>query len=103
MLQIKREKKRSEYMSKEMKKTLEKFSNAEGPSGHESNISELFKTELKGFADSFEYDNLGSIAAIKKGTGKGPKVMIAAHIDEIGFVVTKITKQGYIKITALGG
>lgn len=87
----------------QIKKTLEKYSNAKGISGHENEIAKMIKKDLTGFVNSFEHDNLGSIAAIKKGQGKGPKIMIAGHIDEIGFMVTKIEKTGYLRITEVGG
>ncbi len=65
-----------------------KLSNAAGISGREENIREIIKDELKGYVDAFENDNIGSLIGIKK--GKGPKIMLAAHMDEVGFIVKRV-------------
>src|SRR5690625_3470578 len=57
--------------------------------------------ELKQYADEVIYDNLGGVIGVKK--GEGPKVMVAGHMDEVGFMVTQVTKNGMIRFQPLGG
>lgn len=64
-------------------------------------VTKYIENELSSFADEITYDNLGSLIA-KKGH-QGPKIMISAHVDEIGFMVTSITNDGFIKIHPIGG
>ncbi|MCD6161377.1 MAG: M42 family metallopeptidase [candidate division Zixibacteria bacterium] len=54
-------------------------------------------------ADEITYDNLGSVIARKKGKSDKPRIMIAGHLDEVGFMVKEITDAGYIKFLPLGG
>lgn len=75
---------------------------AHGPSGFEENVKELIKEYLAGNAE-FSQDNLGSLICKKEGTHSKPKIMLAGHMDEIGFMVNSITKNGYIKFVPLGG
>jgi putative aminopeptidase FrvX len=81
---------------------LEKLTNAFGPSGHEEEVQQIVKAYGEKFADSIEYDRLGSII-FKKGDGNGPKIMFAGHSDEIGFVISAIEENGYLKISNIGG
>lgn len=55
------------------------------------------------YADEITYDNLGSLVALQKGDKDGVKVMIAGHMDEVGFMVCDIDKDGYIKMLPVGG
>lgn len=80
---------------------LQKLCEVAGVPGNEKKVSQLIVSELKGHADSISYDNLGSVIA-KKGN-KGPRVMVAGHMDEVGFLVTQITKEGFVKFQTLGG
>jgi putative aminopeptidase FrvX len=80
---------------------LEIFSNAHGISGHEKNVRKILEKQLKPLVDEIKIDNMGNLIAIKK--GKGPRVMIAAHMDEIGFMVKYIDDQGYIYFSKSGG
>ncbi|MGI6587516.1 MAG: M42 family metallopeptidase [Peptococcia bacterium] len=75
---------------------------AHGPSGFEENVRALIKKHLAGKAE-FSQDNLGSLICKKEGTSSSPKIMIPGHMDEIGFMVNSITKNGYIKFVPLGG
>ena len=79
---------------------LKKLCEAFGPSGCETEISEVIKKEMEGFADEIYSDNMGNIICHKKGTGK--KIMYAAHMDEIGLMVTYIEKNGYLRCTGIG-
>lgn len=80
---------------------LKKLSTVAGVPGNEKKVSQLISNEIKPYVDEVKYDNLGSVISIKKHTG--PKVMIAGHMDEIGLLVTQITKDGFIKFQTLGG
>lgn len=91
------------FSEKEALRLLKEFSEVEGISGHEKNVAKLVKKELEGYADRFEYDSLGCIAAYKDGPKEWPLVMICGHMDEIGFVVKKIEETGHIRITSIGG
>lgn len=81
---------------------LKKLSEADGASAHENEVRKIMKDEfLKYVKESdISYGGLGSIIA-KKGND-GPKIMIAAHMDEVGFIVREITKDGFIKFQADG-
>jgi len=82
---------------------LQELTDAHGVSGHESAIAAIMKEHLEPVSDSISYDKLGSIIAEKKGSSPEPRVMIAGHMDEIGFVVSGFTKKGFIKFLPLGG
>ena len=81
---------------------LKEFTEAKGISGNEKEASRVMKRYLEGYADSFEYDNLGSLIAVKKGTSD-LKVMLSGHIDEVGFIVSKIEESGFLRISPVGG
>jgi len=72
-----------------------------GVSGNEKAVRNYMKVQLKGIADATHQDNIGSIAFEFKGTG--PKVLLVGHMDEIGFMVHSIRKDGLINFIALGG
>src|SRR5512141_977037 len=73
-----------------------------GVSGFEQKVRELVIRELKGLTDEVSMDNMGNVIAFKK--GKQPKkIMAAAHMDEIGFIVTNVDDKGYLRFTTLGG
>ncbi|AUB56523.1 MULTISPECIES: M42 family metallopeptidase [Methanobacterium] len=86
-----------------MKQILEKLSNAYGVSGFEDDVRNLMMEELKGHVDDLDVDNMGNLIATKKGKPDGKKVMLAAHMDEIGLIVRYIDKEGFIKFSKLGG
>jgi endoglucanase len=80
---------------------LEKFSTASGISGYEKDVREILRKEIEPFSDSVRIDPMGNLIAEKKG-GK-PVIMIAAHMDEIGFVVKHIDDNGFIYFVTVGG
>lgn len=84
-------------------KMMEEFCQVDGPSGFEKEVSRVMKSYLEGYVDEISYDKLGSIIGLKKGNGKGPKLMLAGHIDEVGFIISKIEDNGYLRIAPLGG
>ena len=81
---------------------LKRICETPGVSGYEQKIRELILNEIKGHVDEVSVDNIGNIVAIKKGT-KNKKVMIAAHMDEIGFMVNHIDDKGFVRFVPLGG
>ncbi len=82
---------------------LKEFSEVNGICGNEKAASRVMAKYLDGYVDSIDYDNLGSIIGCKKGTGNGPKVAFFGHLDEVGFLVKKITPEGYIYLSKVGG
>lgn len=82
-------------------KLMEDLIDAYGPSGNEDIIREYIKEEIKDYVDEMETDVLGNLIVRKKGNGK--KVMIAAHMDQIGFMVTDIDDKGFLRFTNIGG
>ncbi|MBI5778516.1 MAG: M42 family metallopeptidase [Planctomycetes bacterium] len=89
-------------MNKETVEMLQRLTDVSGVPGYESEVSEVIRKELAGLA-AFSYDKLGSIICEKKGTSAEPKIMLPGHMDEVGFMVTRITEEGFIKFTMLGG
>jgi endoglucanase len=83
--------------------TLEKLSNACGVTGREDEVKELMSKFLKPYVDEVKEDNLGNIIGIKEGKKNAPKVMLAAHMDEIGLLVKTISKEGFLQFMKLGG
>lgn len=73
-----------------------------GTSGHEGRIREVVRRELEPVCDSVEVDPLGNLIARRPGRG-GPRVMLAAHLDEIGFMVTHVEDGGFLRMLPLGG
>ena len=83
-------------------KLLKKISEVSGTSGFEKEIRNLILSEIKGYTDDISIDNMGNIIA--KITGKeDKKVMVAAHMDEIGFIVNYIDDNGFVRFLPLGG
>lgn len=91
--------KRVEIMRIEL---LNKICQAPGAPGYEKKIRELIIQEVTPYVDSIELDNMGNVYAIKKGKAK-KRVMVGAHMDEIGFIVTHIDEKGFIRFHTLGG
>ena len=81
---------------------LKDLTDAPGPSGFEEPVRRVMRRYLEPYGEIVT-DNLGSIAARKIGQANGPKVLIAGHLDEIGFMLTRITDEGYLKFQTIGG
>ncbi len=85
-------------------KTLAELSQLYGVSGQEQYVSRYLKSEYLKFTDEIIYDNLGSIFAVKRSKkANAKKVMIAGHMDEVGFIVKTITKTGCLTLHPIGG
>ncbi|MFJ8264394.1 M42 family metallopeptidase [Peribacillus asahii] len=74
-----------------------------GTSGNEHAVRAFMRSELEKYADEIVQDRLGSIFGLKKGNADGPTVLVAGHMDEVGFMVTSITDNGMIRFQPLGG
>ena len=84
-------------------KNLEKLSNACGVAGREEEVRRLVKKFLKPYVDEVKEDKLGNVIGIKRGKKNAPKVMLAAHMDEIGLLVKTISKEGFLRFAKIGG
>jgi tetrahedral aminopeptidase len=84
-----------------MVKLLLELLNAFGVSGAEHEVRDIISREIKNKVDELKVDKFGSLIARVK--GKGPKVMLAAHMDEVGLMVRKIDPDGHIHFVAVGG
>jgi len=86
-----------------VKDIIKKLTEAYGPSGYEATIRQFIRDEIRGYADEIRTDSLGNLIALKRGNGKGKKVMLAAHMDEIGVMVTHIDEKGFCRFAPIGG
>lgn len=83
-------------------KLLAELCEVAGAPGHENRVREIVLKEIKPLVDEINIDNMGNVVAVKKGK-EGKKVMIGAHMDEIGFIVTHIDDNGFVYFHTLGG
>ena len=86
-----------------LNQNLEKLSNACGVTGRENKVRDLLGEMLKPYTDEIQIDRMENIIATKKGKPNAPKIMIAAHMDEVGLMVKTITKDGFLQFSKLGG
>jgi putative aminopeptidase FrvX len=86
----------------EMLTMLRELAEAPGVSGFEGATRDVMRRYLEPLGEVLT-DNLGSVMGRKAGLEDGPKIMVAGHLDEIGFMVTRITDEGYLKFQTLGG
>ena len=87
-----------------MLRLLKELCAADGVSGFESPIRHLIAEKCKPYADEMHVDNMGNLIVFKKGKKhNAPKLMIAAHMDEVGFLVTKIEDTGVLRFQEAGG
>lgn len=88
-----------------LKNFLEELSNASGVSGYEEKISELVKKHFNEYCEEIYSDSVYNTVCIKKGqeNTNGIKIMLAAHIDEIGLMIKDIDEDGFLYFTTIGG
>lgn len=86
-----------------MKTTIQQLTEAFGPSGYETEVTELITTMIENDVDELKTDLMGNLIAIKNGSDDGKKIMFAAHTDEIGIVVTHIDDKGFLRFSNIGG
>ncbi|WP_440602470.1 M42 family metallopeptidase [Bacillus sp. GB_SG_008] len=82
---------------------LKELTDARGIAGNEREPREVMKKYIAPFADEVSTDNLGSLVAKKIGDGNGPKIMVAGHLDEVGFMITQIDDKGFLRFQTVGG
>jgi endoglucanase len=82
---------------------LKKLTEASGVSGNEKEVRDIILNEIKGYVDDINVDRLGNIIAFKKGNNSSKKLMVTAHMDEVGLMVTDIDNMGLLKFTTVGG
>lgn len=83
--------------------TLKALCGCPSVSGREERVREKIKQMIAPYCDEYYTDKLGNLIARKAGSGSGKRVMLAAHMDEIGFLVTMIEDSGMIRIAPVGG
>jgi len=89
-------------LKEEIYSLLKKLCSAVGPSGYEDDVRGIVIDELKKHADQLWVDTLGNVVAVKKGRNRG-KLMVAAHMDEIGMFVSHIDDNGFLRVVPIGG
>lgn len=85
---------------------IEKLSNTFGPSGCEENVAHFIRSQINGFCDEMTTDKLGNLIAVIRGQNKSmprKKLMLAAHMDEVGFMISYIEEDGTLKFNNIGG
>ncbi len=82
---------------------LRKLSEAFGPSGFEDEVRELVVKEMEPYVDELEVDKWGNVIGVRYGSRRDLKVMIAAHMDEIGLLIDSIDKNGFLRFRGIGG
>ncbi len=82
---------------------LQELLETPSPTGCEQRVAELVRTRLADVADEIRTDTMGSVQAILDGADGGPSVMLAAHMDEVGLMVTYISDEGFLSVAAVGG
>ncbi|HSW35755.1 MAG TPA: M42 family metallopeptidase [Candidatus Limnocylindrales bacterium] len=84
-----------------MEQLIRSLTEAYGPSGEESAVRSLIESMIKDKVDSTFTDNLGNLFALRN--GPAPKLMVSAHMDEIGIIVTHIDEKGFLRLAPIGG
>ncbi len=82
---------------------LRKLSETVAVSGDEGPVRRLILETIKDLADEVKVDTLGNVFAIKPGPARAPRVMVAAHMDEVGFMIVGVDGDGLLKFEAVGG
>lgn len=82
---------------------LKALTDVNGIAGNESQPRQVMKRMIEPYTDSITYDGIGSLIAEKKGTEDGPRIMVAGHLDEVGFMVTRIDEKGFLFFQTIGG
>lgn len=82
---------------------LQELSEAPGPSAFEEAVRTIMVREFTALDATIEYDGLGSVLATLPGNQNGPRIMVTAHMDEVGLIVQHIMEDGFIRVKMLGG
>src|SRR5258707_7374950 len=82
---------------------MKELSEAHGPTGSEEPVGKIVVRHFQPLVSDIKVDGLGSIIGTKKGSAESPRIMLAAHMDEVGFIVKTITSEGFIYTNPVGG
>lgn len=88
-------------LKQDTRELFKKLTELQGAPSDEGRVRKFMSEQLEKYADEVIYDNLGGVFGVKK--GNGPRVLAAGHMDEVGFMVTQITKNGMLRFQTLGG
>lgn len=86
-----------------MDELLNKLLITAAPSGYEGALQDVFREYIAPYVDSTETDTMGNVIGVKKGTAGSPKVMLTAHCDEVGFLVSNMDDNGFLYVQEIGG
>jgi endoglucanase len=86
-----------------MKETIRALVEAFGPSGAEGRVRAVIRKQIEGLADEMYVDTLGNLIAVKMGSPGQHKVMLSAHMDEIGLIVGYVDEKGFLRVNPIGG
>jgi putative aminopeptidase FrvX len=90
-------------MNQETLELFKTLTELPGAPGNEHAVRQFMRSELEKYSDEIVQDRLGGIFGLRKGLSNGPTVMVAGHMDEVGFMVASITENGMIRFQTLGG
>ncbi len=90
-------------MNEQTLKLFQTLTELPGAPGNEHAVRQFMKEQLSKYSEEIVQDKLGSIFGVKRGNESGPTIMVAGHMDEVGFLVTNITETGMIRFQTLGG
>ena len=82
---------------------LERLTATPGVSGREDAVRALLRAELEPLVDEVATDPMGNLIAVRHGDGAGPRILLAAHMDEVGFLVRHVEDDGFVRIHPVGG
>ncbi|WCK56867.1 M42 family metallopeptidase [Aneurinibacillus sp. Ricciae_BoGa-3] len=82
---------------------FKRLTEAKGAPGFEREVRSIMKEYISQSTEEIVYDNLGSIYGVLRGSENGPVIMVGGHMDEVAFMVTRITDEGFIQFQPLGG
>lgn len=86
-----------------MRELIQKLTETYGPSGTEEQIRAVIRAEVEPLADEIRVDPLGSLVVRRRGSGEGQRILLDAHMDEIGVMVTYVDEKGFVRFTRIGG
>src|ERR1700727_3938170 len=85
----------------ETQQLLQSLADAPGPSGFEEPVRKIMVEHMKPISDKISYDGRGWVIAVQG--SNGPRIMVDAHMDELGGVIRRVTNEGYLTMQMLGG
>ncbi len=86
-----------------MKALIKQLVETYGPSGFEDEVRALIRQHVEPLADDIQVDAMGNLFALKRGEGSGRRIMAAAHMDEIGLIITQVEDAGFLRFSGIGG